>query len=92
MFSALSASAADLMNETALEGKNSGRLCRMVVTETLQSYLKGGPVLLLSYIGTTPGSFDQKFIATFTRGAGRKYVADLTGKYDCDSLKVESIR
>lgn len=88
----VSAFAADRIHETALEGKNAGRLCRMVVTEVLQAHFKGGPIILLTYTSSTPGSYDQKFTATFTRGTGRKYTAELTGKFDCDSLKVQSIR
>ncbi len=92
VFVSTAAVAADLSNQTALEGKNEGRRCREVVTEALRKHLNGGPVKLLTYEGTTQGSFDQEFIATFTRGTARVHTAELSGKYDCDSLKVQSIR
>ena len=82
--------AGDLSNRRALDGSNRGRLCKNVVSELLSSAV-GAEIQLESYENLTPGSFNQEYEAVFTVH-GQVKTALLSGSFDCDELKVISIR
>ena len=82
--------AGGLTQRRALEGSQRGRLCQDVVTELLSARM-GEKVQLLSFENLTPGSHNQEYEAKFSI-RGNSKTAQLTGNYDCDDLKIQSIQ
>lgn len=81
---------ADLLNSTSLMGPTAGLSCRVVVTRAISKFA-GQKVEVLSYENLTPGSYNQEYLAK-VRMNGIIRQVELTGQFDCDSLRVKSIR
>lgn len=84
-FVSSAAMASDLKNRKS----ENGQRCSVVVSQLLARQV-GSPVRLLSYENLTPGSYNQEYRAVFKVGT-QSHVANLTGNFDCDDLKIVSL-